>query len=363
MKESLLRYLERERLAERRALRELRALPVSERVECGEAIAGLGVISQGGGQFVLRASEHNAKFREGDILWLSDGGDVESGLAVRLIRYDPARREIVVEQEGRDDGPRNVASTNLVLDRRSMDLGDRFATAVEEIYARPGHSILLCLEGSLDTNDDEAIRRAAGSEARVRGLDKSQSEAFARALARPRIHLIQGPPGTGKTKLLAEILDACLARRERVAVVAYTHRAVDQVLLKAAERFGAAHLLKLDSSRAEAPELANANIRRVGSADRIPNDRDALVVGMTTHAACRAAGKLRFDRVAFDEAGQIPIPTRSAPCASPIVGFSSGTTPSSRRSSRASTPTSTRSPSSRTSPSAIRRRCSKPPIG
>lgn len=308
MKESLLRYLERERLAEHRANRELRALPVADRVECGEAIADLTLVSRGGGTALLRAPDHNAKFREGDILWLGDGVNVEAGLAVRLVKYDSARAELLVEQDSRDDNRAWPSGPGLVLDRRSIDLGDRFESAIHEIFGNAASPILRCLEGTLATDDVEADRRAQYARAKANGLDKSQAEAFARALARPRLHLIQGPPGTGKTRLLAEILDACAARGERVAVVAYTHRAVNQVLLRAAERSLGVPIVKVESARLESDELTGARIRRVTSLDKVSVDRAPFIVGMTTHAACRAKLKVQFDRVVFDEAGQIPLP-------------------------------------------------------
>src|SRR5947207_1592732 len=103
MKDSLLRYLERERLAEQRASRELRNLPLSERIECGEAIAHLQLVSQGGGTYTLIALDHGAKFREGDLLWLGNGEIVDMGTPVRLVRYDAAARTLLLEHDDRDD--------------------------------------------------------------------------------------------------------------------------------------------------------------------------------------------------------------------------------------------------------------------
>ncbi|MBI3820140.1 MAG: AAA family ATPase [Planctomycetes bacterium] len=309
MRDSLLRYLERERLAELRASRELKNLPLSERVECGEALDGLTMLSQGNGAYVVRAAEHLAKFREGDLLWLGDGRDVETGVPVRLTRYDAVAKTLNLDYDFRDGSAPLLQYGTLVLDRRSMNTGERFAMAVHEIFRGDTHPIARCLEGKLISDDDEKTRREMMKIARERGLDRSQTEAFARALARPAMHLIQGPPGTGKTRLISEILDECVARGERVAVVAYTHRAVDQVLLKFAERFATKKTVKIDSSRMEAAELAAAGIRKVPSVDRIINIKDSGVFGMTTHSAARAAERgAAFDRVIFDEAGQIPIP-------------------------------------------------------
>ncbi|HKE01494.1 MAG TPA: ATP-binding protein [Planctomycetota bacterium] len=307
-KERLLRYLERERLAERRAHRELRAKPLAERVECGEAITGLSLVSQGGGEILLSAPENAARFREGDTLWLGDGRDVERGLAVRLVRADAAARTVLVERDGRDEGGPVPSPLELVLDRRALDLGERFATAIEEVFADPAHPIVRCLAGEAGADDDPERLRKLTRAGRERGLDEWQAEAFARALAHPRIHLVQGPPGTGKTRLIAEILEACLAAGERVAVAAYTHRAVDQVLLRAAERCGRKRVAKLHGARGDAGELAAAGVLRISSAERHAASREAIVVGLTTHAACRLGGRVRFDRVVFDEAGQIPMP-------------------------------------------------------
>lgn len=309
MKDPLLRYLERERLAEQRAYRELRNLPLSERVECGEALTGLRIVSQGGGIYVVAFSEHNAKFREGDLLWIGDGGDVELGTPVRLITYNAAARTLSLEHDHRDETPPILPNRPLVLDRRTMELGERFAAAIGEVFSAKSHPVAACLEGNCAHDDDEAARRKYLQIARHRGLDRSQAEAFSRALARPYIHLIQGPPGTGKTRLIAEILDECLQRNERVAVVAYTHRAVDQVLARAAQVSGAKKVYKYDSSRANSPELAQLGVRKVASVDRLQTNREPFVAGLTTHAAARVAGRgFLFDRVIFDESGQIPIP-------------------------------------------------------
>lgn len=309
MKESLLRYLERERLAEQRASRELRNLPLNERVECGEALANVTFVSQGGGSYVLRASEHGAKFREGDLLWIGEGGEVEAGIPVRLSRYETVSKLLYLEFDDREGSPPLLQKGPFIIDRRSMELGERFATAVQEIFRSEGHPVAVCLQGTSATDDLEKTRREMTTAGRARGLDRSQTEAFARAIARPILHLIQGPPGTGKTRLITDILDECLRRGERVAVVAYTHRAVDQVLFKFAERFDAKKCYKFDSSRTNSPELVSAAIRKLPAAERIINIKDPLIVGMTTHAAAKCGTRgVHFDRVIFDEAGQIPIP-------------------------------------------------------
>jgi DNA replication ATP-dependent helicase Dna2 len=309
VRESLLKYLDRERLAERRAEREMHNLPLAERVECGEALAGLQVVSQGAGTYVLFAPENHAKFREGDLLWLGDGGDIAAGIPVRLTRFDGVARHLVLAHDDRESPAPPLLKNSYVLDRRSMELGERFATAVEHIFREPGHIVAQCLEGTLPSEDDEKTRRRLLAVARRHGLDPSQTEGFCRALARPRVHLIQGPPGTGKTKLIAEIVLECLAAGERIAIVAYTHRAVDQVLARLGAISRDAKIVKLDSNRTESQELIQSGVRRVSAADKLMQQKEPVVLGLTTHAAARAAERgVRADRVIFDEAGQIPIP-------------------------------------------------------
>ena len=55
-------------------------------------------------------------------------------------------------------------------------------------------------------------------------------EAGADAIATERLCLIQGPPGSGKTRLLAEMISILCAAGCRIALTAFTHRAVDNVL-------------------------------------------------------------------------------------------------------------------------------------
>ena len=67
---------------------------------------------------------------------------------------------------------------------------------------------------------------------RLRKLNGGQHEAVSRVLAAHDYALILGMPGTGKTTLIAAATRALVARGQRVLLSAYTHNAVDALLLK-----------------------------------------------------------------------------------------------------------------------------------
>lgn len=69
---------------------------------------------------------------------------------------------------------------------------------------------------------------------RFKPLNSDQREAVEGALSTPHAFLIQGPPGTGKTTVITEIVRQLTARGERVLLVAPTHVAVDEVLVRIA---------------------------------------------------------------------------------------------------------------------------------
>ena len=63
-------------------------------------------------------------------------------------------------------------------------------------------------------------------------LNAGQRHAASRVLAARDYALVLGMPGTGKTTLVAAMTRALVARGQRVLLTAYTHNAVDALLLK-----------------------------------------------------------------------------------------------------------------------------------
>lgn len=297
----------RERRASRHQLREVHALGIDERVEAGDALRVLEWIEQSGGAFELRCGENLSRFRDGDLLWLSDGERIASGLAVVFRDYDPERRIVRVDADRWQGGELPPSRGELVLDRRDLDLGERFEGALRAVFTRPEAAFArrLLLGDATVRAPDEPIAAAAAPEAE--GLDPDQLQAFLRACTL-KFELVQGPPGAGKTRLAAAVVRAFAARGKSVLVSAFTHRAVNNVLAAVARGdCGAAPfpIVKIGAER-NAEGLDAARVRRVPSAQRLQDFTGGGVAGVTTHAAVGLLGRA-FDLCLVDEAGQVAL--------------------------------------------------------
>jgi len=154
-------------------------------------------------------------------------------------------------------------------------------------------------------------RRLAGDA----GFTKSQARAFSRMIE-SRLTLVWGPPGTGKTHFLANaVLSLVKARKEhgkriRVGVAAFTHAAIENLLVKvqdSVEGFGLTAALPIYKLR---------SIHTPGGKrclEVLPHDRvetvvgyPSLLLGGTVHSFERLEKFLpSFDLLIIDEASQM----------------------------------------------------------
>ena len=185
------------------------------------------------------------------------------------------------------------------------------------------------------------------------GLDASQRDAVATALAAPQVARIHGPPGTGKTTALVELCRQAVAAGERLLACAPSNVAVDNLAAKLAAagvrvvRLGHPARMQQDArdvslakQLADSPDqrvlrdsrrdldqalralqkargrhersAARAELRRLRDERRhleravtrgIVDGAD-VVLATTTGAAEADIGERAFDRVVIDEAGQ-----------------------------------------------------------
>lgn len=306
--ERLIALLRHERRASSRNLRDIHGRSVAERVEVGEAINGLRTTHVVRSEVTLSCGENLSRFREGDLLWLSDGGDIHAGWPVRYIDHDPVANTVRVEKDR--GGDRALPPPPLVLDRRSYDGDDAEVNAVRDLFLSPrlaAAKALLLGRPVVREVASIADRARAGRE----GLDPVQVEAFVEACTRP-VQLIQGPPGSGKTRLAGAIIRAFLDAGRSVLVCAFTHRAVDNVLRAIVSSGpdqgdedrarGAVPIYKV--ARRPDPGLAPLGVKCVPRPGSVPALDGPGVVGITASGAPRLRGR-RFDLVLVDEAGQV----------------------------------------------------------
>ncbi|KAH3743245.1 DNA replication helicase Dna2 [Pelomyxa schiedti] len=148
-------------------------------------------------------------------------------------------------------------------------------------------------------------------------LNVQQKFAIKRALAAKDYLLIHGMPGTGKTTTIAYLVQALVHRGKRVLIVAYTHNAIDNVLLKLID-------LKIRFLRIGRPETVHVKVKPYATEENKSLTIDALkalldstqVIGATCLGVKNVIVKSQhYDCCIVDEASQITVPV----CLPPIM--------------------------------------------
>ncbi len=309
------RLLHREHNAILLGHRDLMTLPLDERVERGDSLAGLSFHGEAaGGRIVLRCDDNLAKFRNGDALRLCDAdrADGGHGLGVTYESFDEQTGTLVVARDPfRADGGFD-AKGPLQLDLEAQSLTGLGLEALARIRAGRSSAARMTrsvLEGAAARTDDLRRRALAAIEAKslVPALDDSQREAFVEALSTEPVTLVQGPPGTGKTYVLACIAVALTSRGLRILVTAYTHRAVNNALRMIAIADRTLSVVKAGRASG-ADDLRGTRVRSAGSLARLDGGHDARrIVGATLFGLKAAWEAEAFDVVVLDEAAQIPL--------------------------------------------------------
>jgi len=308
LEQRLLRFLVREERDEQRANRELRAQPTELRVLEGECIEGAKFVREQERGWVFYVEDNASKFRSGDPLLVGDGLDLDGALPLSYGSYDAQTGELVCELDPfrRDVEPEFEVGAEYVLDRRPLGLRGRLRDAVRATFENKLLSDVLA--GRHQVRVDEARQQRARTMLAGSELNEGQVEAGALAIGTESLALVQGPPGTGKTRLLASVVTALTSKTCRIAVCAFTHRAVDNALLAIRKLAPDLPLYKLASSSSDGRAQLRAAKVHLSDArrSRFP-DRGCVVAG-TCYQLAKLHERERFHYAVFDEAGQLPIP-------------------------------------------------------
>lgn len=308
LEQRLLRFLVREERDEQRANRELRAQPIEHRVLEGECIEDARFLREQGGGWVFHVGDNSSKFRSGDPLLVGDGLDLDGALPLSYGSYDAQSGELICERDPfrKEVQPEFEAGAEYVLDRRALGIRGRLRDAVRATFANKRLSDVIAGRHAVRVDaarQDRAAAFLADSE-----LNPGQVEAGALAIGTESLALTQGPPGTGKTRLLAAVIAALCGKTCRIALCAYTHRAVDNALLAIRRLAPDLPLYKLAGSSSDGrQQLRAAKVHLVDARrSRFP-DRGCVVAG-TCYQLAKMNERERFHYTVFDEAGQLPIP-------------------------------------------------------
>ena len=146
-------------------------------------------------------------------------------------------------------------------------------------------------------------------------LNGGQKAAFRKVLIAEDYTLILGLPGTGKSSTLSLIVRTLIARHQKVMISAYTHSAVDNLLLKLSEAGVSPKIsLRLGSLSSINPELHSYafDLNKLNSINELNSRISSIrLVAVTALYAARnpLVKTFKLDWCIVDEAGQISQPS------------------------------------------------------
>lgn len=144
-------------------------------------------------------------------------------------------------------------------------------------------------------------------------LNEKQKLAIQKALSAEDYFLIQGPPGTGKTHTLANLIIEMVKMNKRVLLSGFTHRAIDNVLLKLVE-YNFKDFIRIGSHEAVDPELypyllqeqiKHFDFEQLKDIQTFIASSPVVSCSSIYATSSNLINKLDFDYTIADEAGQL----------------------------------------------------------
>ena len=330
-KQSLDAYLHAEQSLEKRDIEKTKQLTRAEKIAAGLLLPDLLVAEADGETFVLLAPENDSKLRAGDKVLLKHQ---DGAFAAKALVVDTGMDTITVSAND------PLGKGGLYdLEMESPNLLSSLIGCLEGIVpATPGAHFLRLLSGEEAVGNEDFLAldpdTIGGFEKVFAGLNGQQQAAVRSMLRFYPIHVLQGPPGTGKTQVLAATAIAASLKNREVVIVANTHQAVNNALVKIHQLAGNIPLFKIGEllkaeelgddihkfgKFAEYNEFSRANRRR---------KRYGYVLGMTiwgaiSHLGLRVHSHFRPYMALVDEASLMPLTYASilGKCSSTICFF------------------------------------------
>lgn len=228
-KEKLLAYLHAEQDMEKEDIEATKQMSREEKIEANMMLANLTVAQSSDNTYIFNAPNNYSKLRSGDKIVLKSNGE---GKGVKAIVVDTSVETVTVQAEKEID-----ESAIYDLEEESPNLLNALIGCLEGILpATPGAAFLRMLAKEEPVEAESFLRlvpeEIAGFENTFSSLNKEQQAAVRSMLEFYPIHVLQGPPGTGKTRVLAATAIAASLKNREVVIIANTHQAVNNALLK-----------------------------------------------------------------------------------------------------------------------------------
>ena len=304
----LLEYVRNEKLLTEEEITRLKSLPESGQIDQGLLIPMAALVSQRDDQLRFSCAVNHSRVKPGDKMELCFNGRRETCVVI-----ENYQDEISV----RVDSVAEYLDVPYDLRVLHYQLLDPVIHALEALCdGAPG-------KGFWDTLFGEQAVRKKGLGAinpllaerllSGHGLNESQLVAAKRILSKPSMMAVQGPPGTGKTRLMAVATKLLVGQKQRIAVLAPTHQAVNNALAEIIAAAPDLSVFKLgESLKAEGlpKAIQTCSFHAFGKECREKKIKPQ-VIGMTFYAAITQLGlkpsAFAPNVVMIDEAGQLPL--------------------------------------------------------
>ena len=145
----------------------------------------------------------------------------------------------------------------------------------------------------------------------LRSLNSVQQKAIFKTLMAEQYVLLQGLPGTGKTTLIVALVRLLVSMKKTVLLTAYTHSALDNILLKILA-YGDENLLRIGKISRVHPSVRQFSVDAITKSKNVDELRkryESFSVVATTCLSLShpAIASRNFDYCIVDEAGQAPL--------------------------------------------------------
>ncbi|WP_419537137.1 DEAD/DEAH box helicase [Endozoicomonas sp.] len=306
----LLDYVLQEKAHAEEEIRRLTNLPEETQVEKGLLVPEMTLVKQDGNELLFSCSVNHSRVKPGDRVELCRSGKWEACTVIENLQDEIT---VLIKDLGKSypqDQPYQLRVVHYQL------LEPVIATLEGMRDGAPGKGFWDTLFG------EKAIKpkglggltaSAAINLLEGRELNSTQLLAAQRILAKPSLLAVQGPPGTGKTRLLASVTQAFIQKKQRIAVLAPTHQAVNNALSVIAEACPDLQAFKIGEKLKSSGLSEKVHTRTIAqfNSDCRKKKIAPNVVGMTFYSAITNLG-LRSSPFApniilVDEAGQLPL--------------------------------------------------------
>ena len=239
-KESLLSYLFKEKALAEKEIEAIKNMTIEEKIANNLLLPNVSIVDSNESTYKLNVPNNYSKLRIGDRVKIFS--DSKKHKAIILDIY---KDNFTIECNANLD---EDLIYNIEID--SPNLIQALIACLEDISAgKPGASFLRILCGSepIEIEDFLALdpMQIKGFSNIYSRLNKEQQDAVKSMLRFPTIHILQGPPGTGKTQVLAATAIATAIKNREVVIIANTHHAVNNALMKVRSFCGNSTIIKV----------------------------------------------------------------------------------------------------------------------